>query len=53
MKPAQQGRGGGHPAYDEEAIALTTVSELAVGSEYDELQFRVLLRLLEGLGGNA
>jgi hypothetical protein len=38
------------PAYDEEAIALTTISELATGSEYDELQFRVLLRLLEGLG---
>jgi len=41
------------PAYDEGSIVLTTVSELAVGSEYDELQFRVLLRLLEGLGGNA
>ena len=38
------------PAYDERLVALTTISELATGSEYDELQFRVLLRLLEGLG---
>ena len=37
------------PAYDEGSIALTTISEFAAGSEYDELQFRVLLRLLEGL----
>jgi len=35
------------PAYNEKTIALITISEFAAGCEYDELQFRVLLRLLE------
>jgi len=35
------------PAYNEKTIALITISEFAAGCEYDEMQFRVLLRLLE------
>jgi len=35
------------PAYNEKTIALITISEFAAGCEYDELQFRVLLKLLE------
>jgi len=35
------------PAYNEKAIALMTISEFAAGCEYDEMQFRVLIKLLE------
>jgi hypothetical protein len=35
------------PAYNEKTIVLMTISEFAAGCEYDEMQFRVLLRLLE------
>ena len=38
-----------NPDYSEDLIAVEAVSELAVGSLFDELQFRVLLRLLESL----
>ena len=37
------------PSYDARAIILTTISEFAAGCVYDELMFRVLLRLLEKL----
>ncbi len=37
------------PSYDARAIILMTISEFAAGCAYDELQFKVLLRLLEGL----
>jgi hypothetical protein len=37
------------PTYDTRAIILMTISEFTAGCSYDELQFKVLLRLLEGL----
>jgi hypothetical protein len=37
------------PGYSEDLVAVEVVSELAVGSIFDELQFRVLLRLLDSL----
>ena len=37
------------PSYDTQTIILTTISEFAAGCVYDELQFMVLLRLLEKL----
>ncbi len=37
------------PTYDARTIILTTISEFAAGCVYDELMFKVLLRLLERL----
>jgi hypothetical protein len=37
------------PAYSEELIASATIAELIAGSEYDEREFQVLLRLLDKL----
>jgi hypothetical protein len=37
------------PTYDARTIILMTISEFAAGCAYDELQFKVLLRLLERL----
>jgi hypothetical protein len=37
------------PFYDTRSIILMTISEFAAGCAYDELMFKVLLRLLERL----